>query len=826
MNAPSNEEIIDISFGFGAIEDATNISFARIRDPGCVDDGFCFSNISDIFLQMAKDAGIQATKLDFDTYDDLNLYVKNRQKLLHPDPNLLFGYKVYNDSAVITENSVPSGNLSISYFYNTSYNSNMEFQNMIYKAIYIAINPEDTNTNVSINYISDVIYNEDISEGDTLMDVYGTILYPLFWAIGCLIYISFLFTHFIDDLGTPVRPYMITCGLRKSAYWIGNFIIDFIVIIIYSVIIFILYAAFNIKTVKDSFVYLFFTFIASYIVCTIYSYVWAFVFKKKTIASVMFMLIHIVTGCVPFVLYEFKTKLKDSLFRIIIDILCIFPFNNLYNLHYPIWAAIPTMKKPTNITGNKYNCIAIIVLVVSFLLYLFVLWIIELSSKAKKKLAQFGWKGHEEEFKEVKNKQKITQEAIDMEENVKNSSPDDYAIRINDVSKYFTNAMGKPVYAVNQVSLGIKKGSIFGFLGCNGAGKTTLMKIILRQEASSAGSIDVEGSNIDKFYDPTKISICPQFDDHLTRNISGRQNLKFFCYLYGIKGDKAKEIIKELIDILDIEDHVDKKVKNMSGGNQRKCCVALTFLSNANIILVDEPTSSLDPIARHHVHELIEKYKGKKTFMLCTHLLDEAENLCDTISIMLSGCVYTIGTPQYLSNKFGTEWKVDVLLKDAMKETQDAVTDFFTRKIPSAELTIARPLSRIYSIPKDDIDIIKLFDVLEKGTKKDIGIKFYTCSCSTLEKVFMEIVMQSEQRAEEEEDKNENNEASPDQSIPNNEDSSNENEPEQSAKEIKEEILSDRDNSSHKDKKHKKKKDKKHHKDELDNISEDYYSDQ
>ena len=174
------------------------------------------------------------------------------------------------------------------------------------------------------------------------------------------------------------------------------------------------------------------------------------------------------------------------------------------------------------------------------------------------------------------------------------------------------------------------------------------MKMILKETPMSSGTIEIDGQNI-LTSKQSQVVICPQFDDHLTEQLTGRQNMKFFCYLFNKTGRESHELISRLIDIMDYSDQVDKRVQDMSGGNRRKCSSMIPFLSDCNTILLDEPTSSMDPIARHHMHDLINSYKGQKTFMLCTHLLDEAETLCDNISIMVNGCIcllYTSPSPR------------------------------------------------------------------------------------------------------------------------------------------------------------------------------------
>ena len=183
-----------------------------------------------------------------------------------------------------------------------------------------------------------------------------------------------------------------------------------------------------------------------------------------------------------------------------------------------------------------------------------------------------------------------------------------------------------------------------------------------------------------------------------------------------------------LIETLGLDEYADKVMSELSGGNQRKVSVAIAFLSNARIVLLDEPTSSLDPIARHKVHNLINMKRGSKTFMLCTHLLDEVETL--------HGLIYTICTPQYLSNRFGTEWKAYLVPENSCKEKETAIDTFFTQNISSARTSIKRPLSRIYSIPSTDIKLTALFRFLQNAKDSNIGIKYFTCSWSTLEKVF------------------------------------------------------------------------------------------
>jgi len=396
---------------------------------------------------------------------------------------------------------------------------------------------------------------------------------------------------------------------------------------------------------------------------------------------------------------------------------------------------------------NKFKPLTITP-ILSTILYLIILILIKVFQKLiEKKYSHSIWSFHAAEFEEIKQKMRLTEEVFSMEQKVNTSNNSKYAIKIEKVGKVFTNKNG-PFPAVNSVSMGIKRGSIFGFLGANGAGKTTLINMIRGQEVLSTGKILINGKDITKGLNSTDLSICPQFDDHLSPLLTGRQNLNFFAVISGLPTEEIPSLIDHFTQVLGLENQIDKKIKEMSGGNRRKCAVAVAFLSKADIILLDEPTASLDPVSRKNVHDLINEYRGRKTFMLTTHLLGEAESLCDRISIMIKGCIYAIGKPEYLSAKFGTSYNIDLTLRND-EESEQQITNFINEKFGNAELTLKRPGSRLYSIPSSSIALDELFILLqEKKNMQDSPLKFFTCSSSTLEKVFLTIIQLSEETDE------------------------------------------------------------------------------
>jgi ABC-type multidrug transport system ATPase subunit len=376
-------------------------------------------------------------------------------------------------------------------------------------------------------------------------------------------------------------------------------------------------------------------------------------------------------------------------------------------------------------------------------IYAAVLWVLEtVRVVVARRGARRSFGDYGDFFKAEKAKHPVTDEAKQMEEEVANCR--EYAVRVVNCSRLFFNTAGSPIPAVNCVSLGVKQGSLFGFLGANGAGKTTLIKMITSMLPTSDGTIEIMGRDIAEFNDPTLLSICPQFNTHLCDEMTPYEHFVLYSLLFQLSPEETEAETNRLISILDLEPIRDKPLRELSGGDVRKLAIALSFLGPAKIVLLDEPTASLDAVARRHVHEIIVNFKNEKTFMLCTHLLSEAESLCDMISIMIKGCVYTVGSPGYLSDKFGTEYKVDVMLVDETAESGEKCDAFFRESLPSAKLSITRPKARIYNVPAADFTLPQLFTVMEKGKQGNCGFCYYTCSSSSLERVFMEIVRMSE----------------------------------------------------------------------------------
>jgi len=216
-------------------------------------------------------------------------------------------------------------------------------------------------------------------------------------------------------------------------------------------------------------------------------------------------------------------------------------------------------------------------------------------------------------------------------------------IKVNNVSKYY-----KQLRALNNVSLSINEGELYGLLGVNGAGKTTLLKILSGLTKMSSGEFIVSGFNQNQMDEIKRIiDISPQ-ETAVAKNLTVLENLKFFQDLYDKKDD---EYLNQIINDLGLSDVVKQRAKTLSGGYQRRLSIALGLISKPKILLLDEPTLGLDVLARRDLWKIINKFKGKITIILTSHYLEEIEALCDRVAIMSKGDLLIEGTIDEIKEK-------------------------------------------------------------------------------------------------------------------------------------------------------------------------------
>lgn len=231
------------------------------------------------------------------------------------------------------------------------------------------------------------------------------------------------------------------------------------------------------------------------------------------------------------------------------------------------------------------------------------------------------------------------------------------AITIRSLSKHYGG-----LAALDDFSLEVERGSIFGLLGPNGAGKTTLIRILTTLMRQSSGEVCVEG------FDPrthgreirSLIGVVSQ-ENSLDRYLTARENLELHARLHGMDAGRYRRRIDDLMELMGLSGRQHDLPESYSGGMQRRLVIVRALLHEPRLLFLDEPTTGLDPQSRRAVWEYISSIAGSMTIFLTTHYLEEAEHLCDRIAIMDHGRLIALGSSQELKDKLtgGTVYQIE-----------------------------------------------------------------------------------------------------------------------------------------------------------------------
>jgi ABC-2 type transport system ATP-binding protein len=209
--------------------------------------------------------------------------------------------------------------------------------------------------------------------------------------------------------------------------------------------------------------------------------------------------------------------------------------------------------------------------------------------------------------------------------------------------------------AVNGVDLEIKKGELFSFLGPNGAGKTTTIRMLCCLLKPTRGSASILGYDVVKtpFAVKRLIGVSPQ-ETILSERLNCWENLALIGKIHGLSSNQVRRRSQELLETMGLMERAKDQVRKFSGGMKRRLSIAMALVSDPQVLFLDEPTLGLDPQARRAIWDYIAGLKGKKTILLTTHYMEEADSLSDRIGIIDEGKVVALGTSEELkTNTFG-----------------------------------------------------------------------------------------------------------------------------------------------------------------------------
>jgi ABC-2 type transport system ATP-binding protein len=246
------------------------------------------------------------------------------------------------------------------------------------------------------------------------------------------------------------------------------------------------------------------------------------------------------------------------------------------------------------------------------------------------------------------------------------------------LKQFFRRPTKPPVVALSEVSFDVKAGEIFGLIGRNGAGKTTLTKIIATLVQPTSGSVTV--NSYDSVRDDEKVraqvGLATAEERSFYWRLTVEQNLMFFARLYGLGDAPARRRIIELVEQFELQEIVSRRFGELSTGNKQRMAFARAMLSRPPVLLLDEPTRSLDPLAAARMRSLISRLAGGDppvTILLTSHNLAEVEELCARVAIIGHGRIHAIGTPQSLRATHHQTERVQLTIQGIRRERAESL---------------------------------------------------------------------------------------------------------------------------------------------------------
>ncbi|XP_019712472.1 retinal-specific ATP-binding cassette transporter-like isoform X2 [Hippocampus comes] len=285
------------------------------------------------------------------------------------------------------------------------------------------------------------------------------------------------------------------------------------------------------------------------------------------------------------------------------------------------------------------------------------------------------WLRHHEEEEEEKKEEDGEENAYGRQEGLLLFEPDpvslELGVRIQELVKVFPGG-SRP--AVNRLSLNFYEGQITSFLGHNGAGKTTTLSILTGLFPPTSGSAYIYGRDIRTDMDAVRSSLgmCPQYNI-LFNHLTVEEHILFYSLLKGRTQAEAQKEVEDMLVHVGLPHKRDDEAQNLSGGMQRKLSVAMAFVGGSKVVILDEPTSGVDPYSRRSIWDLLLKYRSGRTVILSTHHMDEADLLSDRIAIISKGQLHCCGSPLFLKNCFGAGFYLTLVrrMKDLKKKEND-----------------------------------------------------------------------------------------------------------------------------------------------------------
>ncbi|OQV11711.1 ATP-binding cassette sub-family A member 5 [Hypsibius exemplaris] len=328
-------------------------------------------------------------------------------------------------------------------------------------------------------------------------------------------------------------------------------------------------------------------------------------------------------------------------------------------------------------------------------------------------------------------------------------SDNTYAIILRTLLKTFSGNRRRPSkLAVNNVSMVFPKGEVFGLLGPNGAGKTTTLSMITGEVIPTSGDIHINGFNMQTETDSAiqTMGSCPQ-SDTIWDELTMEEHLTLFATLNDLNPTRSADSIKTFTEGLCITEHMKKKAAALSGGTKRKLTFVISMIGNPPLVLLDEPSTGMDPQSKRNLWDMIMQSfgSGDRGAILTTHSMEEADALCNRIGIIVQGRLQCVGSSQHLKGRFGSGYTLDVKLGmeadgsvggehaaavEGLKHEIDAI-------LPGAVCVEEFYNRLVFAVPKEQVKSLGVVFTQLDRVKELLNLEEYGLSQTTIEQVFM-----------------------------------------------------------------------------------------
>nr|XP_008010173.1 ATP-binding cassette sub-family A member 8 isoform X1 [Chlorocebus sabaeus] len=580
----------------------------------------------------------------------------------------------------------------------------------------------------------------------------GFLAYIMFWLVltsSCPPYIAM---SSIDDYKNRARSQLRISGLSPSAYWFGQALVD---VSLYFLVFVFIYLMSYISNLEDmlltiihiiqipcavgySFSLIFMTYVISFIFHKgrKNSGIWSFCFYVITVFSVAGFAFNVFESDIPFI---FTFLIPPATM-----IGCLFLSSHL------LFSSLFSEERM-----DVQPFLVFLIPFLHFIIFLFILRCLEwkFGKKSMRKDPFFRISPRSSDVCQNPEEPEGEDEDVQMERvrtaNALNSTNfDEKPVIIASClrKEYVGKRKGcfskrKNKIATRNVSFCVRKGEVLGLLGHNGAGKSTSIKVITGDTKPTAGQVLLKGSSGGDALE--FLGYCPQ-ENALWPNLTVRQHLEVYAAVKGLRKGDAEVAITRLVDALKLQDQLKSPVKTLSEGIKRKLCFVLSILGNPSVVLLDEPSTGMDPEGQQQMWQAIRATfrNTERGALLTTHYMAEAEAVCDRVAIMVSGRLRCIGSIQHLKSKFGKDYLLEMKVKN-LAQVEPLHAEIL-RLFPQAARQERYSSLMVYKLPVEDVrPLAQAFFKLEK-VKQSFDLEEYSLSQSTLEQVFLELSKEQE----------------------------------------------------------------------------------